>query len=88
MSRGFPKTIVVVDARYTEGFCLLVSFSDGTSREVDFGLFVKRCKLPDVVKYAKPNAFKRFRLVNGNVMWGDYEMIFPVEQLYQGKISS
>lgn len=88
MSRGFPKTIEVVNARYTEGFRLHVFFSDGTSREVDFGLFVKRCRLPDVVKYAKPNAFKRFRVVNGNVMWGDYEMIFPVEQLYQGKISS
>lgn len=86
MKRPFPKTIEVLRAHHAEAFRLRLVFSDGTSREVDFGPFLQGSKLPDVARYAKASTFKRFRVVDGNVMWGDYEMLFPVEQLYQGKI--
>ena len=30
--------------------------------------------------------FKGFEVVDGNLNWYDYEMIFPLKDLYQGEI--
>jgi len=40
-------------------------------------------------EYKKPENFKRFKIENGNVVWGkDWDMIFPVYDLYRGKINA
>jgi len=33
-----------------------------------------------------PNRFQEYKLVDGNLNWNDYDMIFPLEDLYRGKI--
>ena len=33
-------------------------------------------------KYREVEQFKQFSIVNGNLNWNDYEMIFPVASLY------
>jgi hypothetical protein len=44
---------------------------------------------PQYNKYKKPENFKRFKIENGNIVWGkDWDMIFPVYDLYTGKINS
>lgn len=38
-------------------------------------------------KYLDPDVFRTFAIENGNVAWGDdWDMIFPVEILYSGRI--
>jgi hypothetical protein len=42
--------------------------------------------LPSIRQYLDENKFNQFKIVDGNVNWNDYELIFPVEDLYAGKI--
>lgn len=31
--------------------------------------------------------FKKFKIEKGNIVWGeDWDLIFPIEQLYNGKV--
>jgi len=54
---------------------------------VDFKPFVfKPFGHPIYKRYRKPSVFKKFEIIDGNLNWFDYEMIFPVEQLYAGRI--
>jgi Protein of unknown function (DUF2442) len=80
------KYLNVVDARYIGGHKLRLSFNDGRENLMDFGPFLRKAQNPDLTKYRSLRKFKGFHLNYGNVMWGDYEMIFPVADLYDGKI--
>jgi hypothetical protein len=77
-----PKYIDVEAAEYVAGDKLRLKFSDG----VDFGPFILKSLHPDIEKYRTLRCFKSYRVADGNLMWGDYEMIFPVWDLYCGKI--
>ena len=37
-------------------------------------------------KYLKEANFRNFKIRHGNINWNDYELIFPVDDLYKGKI--
>ncbi len=86
MKKRTPKYIDVEHAEYVSGYKVRVAFNDGTRQEVDFGPFLRKARHPDLRKYKRLTGFRRFRIDAGNLMWGDYEMIFPVIQLYNGKI--
>jgi hypothetical protein len=32
------------------------------------------------------NKFKNFKIIDGNLNWNDYDLIFPVADLHEGKI--
>lgn len=80
--------INVINAKYIEGFKLEVVFNNQKTRVVDFGTFLNKHNHPQYNKYKKENNFKKFKIENGNVVWGkDWDMIFPVYDLYKGKIN-
>ena len=81
-----PKFLSITQARPEKGYKLSLSFNDGVERVVDFGPFLRAAQHPDLAKYRRPAQFKQFHLHHGNVMWGDYEMLFPVADLHEGKI--
>ena len=81
------KTVTVKEAKYIDGFKLELLFSDNRKKVVDFSVFLQIHSHPQYNKYKKPSNFKKFSIENGNVVWGkDWDMIFPVYDLYQGKI--
>ncbi len=80
------KTIAVRKAQVIEAFVLSVEFTDGKRTRVDIGPFLTKSKLPDIAKYRNAKQFARCEIVGGNVIWGDYEMLFPVAELYAGSI--
>ncbi len=80
------QVIEVVKAEYVDGYRLALTFADGTWRIVDFAPFLERARNPMATQYRKLEKFKQFKIVNGNLNWNDYEMIFPVAQLYAGMI--
>jgi len=47
---------------------------------------LRRAQNPDLSRYRQLQRFKSFHLHYGNLMWGDYEMIFPIMDLYRGEI--
>lgn len=84
--RKAPKYISVKQADYVSSHKLRLRFNDMTERVMDFGPFLKQAGNPMITKYRRLKEFKAFTLKDGDVMWGDFEMIFPVWDLYRGEI--
>ncbi len=80
------QKLTVIKANYISGFKVLISFSNGKQRIIDFyPLFSKTLK-GYYTKYLLPADFKKFVVENGNISWGDNEeVIFPVSFLYNSK---
>lgn len=76
----------IEEAQYVSGYKLRLSFNDGTSRLMDFEPFLRKAMNPQVTKYRQLRNFKKFHLCYGDLMWGDFEMIFPIEDLHHGDI--
>jgi hypothetical protein len=76
----------ITDVRYVSGYKLRLTFNDGVEQVVDFEPFLRKAQNPDLTRYRQLRKFKSFQLHHGNLMWGDYEMIFPLMDLYRGEI--
>ena len=53
---------------------------------VDFGPFLHATLQSQTGKFRDESLFRTFSIVYGNLVWGDDEMCFPIEDLYEGKI--
>ena len=75
----------IVKAEYGGDVRLNLLFSDGTTQTVDFRPFLLSHPHPQYNRYIEPRNFKKFRLVNGNVVWGkNWDLVFPLDLLYKG----
>ncbi len=82
------KTISVKEARYLNEFKIEILFNDNKKKVVDFETFLRSHSHPQFNKYKETKNFKKFQIENGNVVWGkDWDMIFPVYDLYKGEIN-
>ncbi len=70
--------------RYVGDFAIRIYFSDGVSKLVDFKPFLESSLHPSIRKYLDESKFKEYKIIDGNLNWNDYDMIFPIEDLYQG----
>ncbi|MEI7982618.1 MAG: DUF2442 domain-containing protein [Bacteroidota bacterium] len=78
--------IEIKAALYIGDFAIRISFSSGFNRLVDFKPFLETSLHPSIRKYLDEAKFKNFKIVDGNLNWNDYDLIFPIEDLYQGKL--
>jgi hypothetical protein len=76
----------VVEAEYVSGYRIRLSFNDGLVRVMDFEPFLKKAQNPMITKYRQLRNFKKFHLHYGDLMWGDFDMIFPITDLHRGEI--
>ena len=86
-----PNTLnlEVKNATYLDGFRLSIDFSDGKNKVVDFSQFITHTNKLALAKYKDIANFKKFKVEQGNVVWGrNWDLIFPIHQLYLGKINS
>lgn len=82
------STLQVIRAEYVGNVCLRIFFSDGTSQTVDFSPFILKHPHPQYNRYLEPKNFKKFSVEYGNIVWGkNWDMVFPVEQLYSGRVA-
>ncbi|MBO9571381.1 MAG: DUF2442 domain-containing protein, partial [Chitinophagaceae bacterium] len=73
------KTIAVADARHIDGYKVEIVFNDQKKKVVDFGTFLTTHSHPQYNKYKAEKNFKKFKIENGNIVWGkDWDMVFPV----------
>lgn len=64
-----------------------LTFNDNTMRTVDVGDFIRRHPHPQYNKYLDPRKFSLSTIDYGNIVWGkNWNLIFPVENLYAGRI--
>jgi hypothetical protein len=78
------RYINVEAVEYVYGYKLRLTFNDGTARTVDFEPFLRNTQHPDFIKYRALRRFRSYRIEHGNLMWGDFELIFPIMDLYRG----
>jgi hypothetical protein len=76
----------ITEAKYISGYRIRLTFNDGATRVMDFEPFLRKAQNPDTTQYRQLRKFKSFHLHYGDLMWGDYEMIFPIADLHCGKI--
>ena len=76
----------ITKAEYVSGYKVRLTFNDGLVRVMDFGPFLKKARNPDTTDYHDLKKFKAFRIQDGDLMWGDYQMIFPIADLHRGEI--
>jgi len=86
MKATATQFLEVTDAKYVSGYKLLLTFNDGAVRLVDFGPFLAKARNPDTTDYRDLKKFKSFHIADGDLMWGDYQMIFPIMDLSRGNI--
>lgn len=78
--------IEIHEAKYLGEYKIQLTFSDGKVQEIDFGPFLKKARNPMTNKFLDKNLFKQFHLDHGDLVWGDFEMCFPIWDLYEGRI--
>ncbi len=78
--------IKITEAHYTSGYSIEMTFSDSSKQTINFEPFLLKSALPNINKFLDKGKFKRFLVIEGNLNWKNYEMTFPVESLYAGKI--
>jgi len=78
--------ILVQSAEQVGDLQLRLTFNDGTQRIVDFGPFLHQSRNPLIQTYLAPAAFARFTVKDGDLIWDDYELCFPIADLYEGRV--
>jgi len=75
-----------MEAKYIGNYRIQLAFSDGLNRVIDFGPFLRNSAHPDIRKYLDPKLFEGFKIDGGGLVWNDYELCFPLGDLYEGTI--
>lgn len=81
-----PTAINIVTAEQVGDFRIHLKFDDGTEQTVDFKSFLTQALHPDIRAWLDPARFAAFRLEYGELVWGDYDLCFPVIDLYRNQI--
>ncbi|WP_461534737.1 DUF2442 domain-containing protein [Spongorhabdus nitratireducens] len=78
--------VTISAVRHIKGHVLALTFSDGHIQPVDFAPFIFSSGHPVIEAYQDMGRFLGYKLIDGNLNWDDYNMIFPVTDLYKGKL--
>jgi hypothetical protein len=78
--------IEIVRAERLSEHRLRIYFSDGAERVVDFEPFLNSSQNPMIRAYLDPHKFGDFRLEDGDLIWDDYGLCFPIADLYEGTL--
>jgi len=65
---------------------LRLRFDDGVVQSVDFLPFLSRSHHPDIRRFLDPGRFASFHLEFGELVWGDFDLCFPIMDLYHNRI--
>ena len=78
--------INIIPAIQTGEYRIRLVFDDNTVQEIDFKPILTRSHHPDIRAYLEPSHFADFRVEYGELVWGDYELCFPIIDLYRNTI--
>jgi hypothetical protein len=81
-----PATITIMAVELVGDYALRLSIYDGTAQTVDFKPFLSLSRHPDIRAYLDPACFAAFRVEFGELVWGDYDLCFPIADLYQNRL--
>ena len=73
----------IESAKYIDDYKLELIFNDGKINVVDFENFLFSSGHPEIQKYQNKSLFKNYNLTYGELEWGDYDLVFPISDLYE-----
>ena len=80
------QVISVEKVNHIDGFKLELEFNDKTRQIVDFYPFLSASLNPLIRKYLSPKEFAKFEIDEGDLEWNDYDLCFPIADLYENRI--
>jgi hypothetical protein len=80
------EVLKVKQANYLSDYAIRITFNNGVEKLIDFKPFLSKSFHPSIKKYLNEKLFSNFSITDGNINWNDYELIFPISDLYNGKI--
>jgi hypothetical protein len=80
------QTINILSAEFLGDYRLRLLFDDGRQQVVDFKSFLIHAQHPDILAYLEPEKFAGFRIEYGELIWGDYDLCFPIMDLYFNQV--
>lgn len=80
------EQLKIESAKYLSDYAIRIKFNDCSERIIDFKPFLSRSLHPSISKYLDENKFSQFSLIDGNLNWNDFDLIFPLSDLYNGEI--
>ena len=78
--------IEINSAVYMGGYTVQIVFNDGSSKCVDFKPFLENASHPSIKEYLNESKFQQFIILDGNLNWNDYDLIFPIADLHHGAV--
>ena len=78
--------VSISQTEYKGNFNIKFYFSDHSVKTVDFKPFLESSRNPMTKKYLDENEFIKFSVKYRDIEWNDFEMCFPIWDLYEGKI--
>lgn len=78
--------LYIVEAHYIGDFKISLTFNDGSTKMVSFRPFLENAKHPAIKKYLDEEQFKNYDVKDGNLDWNNFDMCFPIEDLYKNTI--
>ncbi len=79
------EALYITSAQYESPLSVLLTFNDNHTALVNIGEFIQKHPHPQYNKYLEEKHFKKFKLENGNIVWGkNWDLIFPIDLLYKG----
>lgn len=82
-----PGYFEIIKAEYLEAYKVRIIFNDKTEVVVDFESFLSKSQHPRIRQYLDIEMFKTFRLCDGDLDWNEFDLCFPVSDLYSGKVA-
>jgi hypothetical protein len=82
-----PKTVRIESAEYVPPYKLRLRFDDGRENFVDFEPFLSQSRHSAIQAYHDRKKFRKFTIEDGFLHWNDFALVFPMADLYAGKIS-
>lgn len=81
------RVISVEKVNQLSDFKLELEFNDKTRQVIDFHPFLSRSLNPLIRKYLSPEEFSKFEIDEGDLEWNDYDLRFPVADLFGNRIA-
>ncbi len=81
------QVITVEKAKQLDDYKLELLFNDQTRQVVDFFPFLSSSLNPLITKYLDTKEFSRFEINEGDLEWNDFDLCFPIADLYENRIT-
>ncbi len=80
------QVLSIEQASHINDYKLKLVFNDQSSQVVDFKPFLSKSLNPLIRKYLAPEEFAKFEVDQGDLEWNDYDLCFPIADLYENRI--